>query len=396
MKEKTLKLQELFHSHFDEYAKTKKLPSHHYTAANKLMACRTAALGGHVQHCENGHTLGVWYNSCRHRSCAQCQFIQSERWLEKQKAMLLSTSHRHLVFTIPHEFHDLWRFNTEKMIDVLFGTVRETLMQLCEQEAHLGALPGFMCALHTWGRSLSLHPHIHCLITEGGIDATEQWRTPRRNSFLPARVVMMVFRGKFLARLREDLDNGKLRLPPDVERHRFNSLLNKLGRKKWNVRIMERYAHGTGVAMYLSRYVRGGPISERQLSRVNEENVMLRYAQHHDGRTRAAQLKIRATDFIDRYLMHVPPKGKPVVRCYGLYSSAKRAPLNAVRAQFHQGPVESPTLVSWQGLYQRVTGQSGPVCPECGALLHLGGSVSPQRYALIAPRPPPTHLAWAA
>lgn len=381
-------LQQLFQSHFFDYAQTKKLPKHHYTAANKIMTCRTAALGGHAQHCENGHTLGVWYNSCRHRSCTQCQFIQAERWLEKQKALLLDTSHRHIVFTIPHEFHGVWRFNTTGMIDVLFSAVRETLMQLCQQEAHLGALPGFMLALHTWGRSLSLHPHIHCLVTEGGVDEQGAWRTPRRNSFLPAKVVMIVFRGKFLASIRGALDEGKLCLPPDVERFRFNSLLNKLGRKKWNVRVMERYAHGGGVATYLSRYVRGGPISDQQVAQLKDHTIGFSFSQHHDGQTRPARLEIAPYDFIDRYLTHVPPKGKPVVRCYGLYAGGKRDQLNAVRAQFQQGPVQTPPPVAWKCLYQRVTGKAGPVCPECGAPVHMGAAVPPRVHAHAVHDPP--------
>ena len=207
-------------------------------------------MGGHVQRCEHGHIEGVWYNSCKYRLCPQCNGIQGERWLRSQKSRLLACWHRHVIFTIPHEFNDLWRYNTALMMDILFKSVRDTLMTLCVDTQHLGAEPGMLCALHTWGRSLSLHPHIHCLITEGGVSEQGGWKTPKRNCFLPARVVMHLFRGKFLASLRDALMRGELKLTPDMRANQFRSLLNKLGRKKWNVNVRERYEHGRGVTTY--------------------------------------------------------------------------------------------------------------------------------------------------
>jgi len=216
-------IQEIFEMGFAGFAKGRRLPLHWHKAARSFQQCRTAWLGGHVQVCDQGHVNGIWYNSCRRRACAKCSALARERWLEAQKARLVDCPHRHLIFTIPHQFHALWRGNTPAMMALLFQAVRATLVELTGDARYLGAMPGFLLALHTWGRSLSLHPHIHCLITEGGLDAEGHWKAPRRASFLPARVVMALFRGKFLAGVAGLLAEGA---------HVFNSKLKNsiLGR----------------------------------------------------------------------------------------------------------------------------------------------------------------------
>jgi hypothetical protein len=163
-----------------------------------------------------------------------------ERWLEFQKARLLAGPHRHLIFTLPHELNALWQWNGSVMGERLFQAVRTTLLELTGDARYLGALPGFLCALHTWGCSLALHPHVHCLITEGGLDAAGHWQAPRKGCFLPARVVMALFRGKYLAALEQAWEAGEWRLPAGETPQRLRNLLNKLGRKKWNVRVGER------------------------------------------------------------------------------------------------------------------------------------------------------------
>lgn len=258
-------LQHVLQHAYAGYAQTHKVPAHQRRAAEQLLRCRTAALGGHVQRCENGHIQGVWYNSCHHRSCPQCRGVPMEQWLAQQQARLLDCPHRHIVFTIPHELQPLWRSAQAVMTELLFASVRETVMTLCRDAQHIGAEPGFLCALHTWGRSLSLHPHIHCLISEGGGDEDHQFRAPRRRCFLPARVVMGLFRGKLLAKLRTLSPSSTLTLPTDWTPQQLITLCNKLGRKKWNVNVRERYEHGGGVVKYLARYVRGGPLKNSQL-----------------------------------------------------------------------------------------------------------------------------------
>ena len=173
------------------------------------MQCRSVALGGDVKKCPKGHGEGVWYNSCGHRSCPQCSHLRKERWLEKHKARLLACEHFHVIFAIAHEFDELWRLNTRLMNEVLIRSARDTLFELLADERHLGAQVGVMMALHTWGRTLSLHPHVHCLVTGGGITSSGKWQAVTNGYLLPVRVVRLIFRGKFLDGVGKALDGGR-------------------------------------------------------------------------------------------------------------------------------------------------------------------------------------------
>lgn len=275
-------LREIFQKHFDAYAAHRRLPTYVRRAAYWIARCRTAALGGDLRRCPEGHSERAFYNSCHQRICPQCQGLATERWLERQRARLLACAHHHLIFTIPHELNAPWCWNRAPMAKLLFGAVRETLMELLADPRCLGAQPAFLAALHTWGRSLSLHPHLHVLAADGGLSADGLWVKPRRGHFLPARVLMLLFRGKFLAALRRAAERHALRLPPDLTRARFTALLNRLGRKKCNVHIRARYAHGQGVAAYLARYLKGGPLKNSQLLSAAGERVRFRYWPHRD------------------------------------------------------------------------------------------------------------------
>ena len=258
-------VQQILQQGYTAFERSHQLPGYVRKAVWALLACRTAVLGGHVQGCPDGHVQRVWYNSCRHRLCPQCAWLQVERWLSRQKARLLACDHYHVIFTLPDELRGLWLANITVMTQLLFATVRETLCELLGDEKYLGAQPGIIAALHTWSQTLVFHPHLHCLVTGGGLTDEGQWRAVRNGFLLPARVVMAVFRGKLLAALRRGVAQGELTLPEGRSGQQLENLLNKLGRQKWNVHIRERYAHGAGVLTYVARYLRGGPISNTRL-----------------------------------------------------------------------------------------------------------------------------------
>ena len=186
-------LRGIFQEHFEAYAERHRLPAYVHRAAYWIARCRTAALGGHLRRCPEGHVERAFYNSCHQRICPQCQGLATERWLQRQRARLLNAAHHHLIFTIPHELNALWCWNRAPMAKLLFGAVRDTLMELLTDLRYLGARPAFLAALHTWGRSLSLHPHVHVLAADGGLDEHGAWVAPRRSHFLPARVLMLLF-----------------------------------------------------------------------------------------------------------------------------------------------------------------------------------------------------------
>jgi hypothetical protein len=314
-------LQMLFQDAFPAYEQAHLLPIHVRRAAQAIMHCRTAALGGHLQACPDGHMARIWYNSCRHRSCPQCAYLQTERWLALQRARLLACDHYHVIFTLPHDLNPLWLANVPVMATLLFQAVRATLLELLADPKYLGVQPGILAALHTWSQTLVLHPHLPCLVTGGGLTADGQWQAVRNGFLLPARVVMAVFRGKRLAAIRQALVREALTLPEAVSPQQMLNRLARLGhprKTKWNVRIMERYRHGAGVVMYLARYLRGGPIKNARLVAWDGDRVTFTCRPRHEeadgGGSSALRLTLSVADFLRRWLLQVPVPQTCVVR----------------------------------------------------------------------------------
>ena len=224
-------IQRILTQHLPDIIGAVGLPLYQLKALNQLKSCRTAALGGHAQYCEQGHLNGVWYNSCKHRACPQCGSLAREQWLKNIQSRLLNCPHHHIVFTIPSELNGLWRYNRSLLSGLLFQAVQHTLKDFSSDARYLSATPGFLSALHTWGRNLSLHPHLHVLISHGGINAEGQWVVPKKSQLFPQKPVMMVFRGKLLSKLKAVLKSKKLQCPPNETPHQLNTLFNRLGRK---------------------------------------------------------------------------------------------------------------------------------------------------------------------
>jgi hypothetical protein len=386
-----LTLQKILQWGYAAYERHHARPNHVRRAVWAILACRTARLGGHVQACPDGHIERAWYNSCRHRMCPQCTWLQSERWLLQQKARLLACEHYHVIFTMPDELRGLWLANSRPMTQLLFATVRETLCELLGDAKYLGAQAGIIAALHTWSQTLVFPPHLHCLVTGGGLTDDGQWRAVRHGFLLPVRVVMAVFRGKLLAALRQGVAQGQLRLPEGRSPQQLANLLHKLGRTKWNVHIRERYPHGAGVLTYLARYIRGGPLANRRLVACENGGVTFRYRVKGDesGGQQSDLMALPIEGFIRRYLRHVPEPGTRVVRGYGLYAPTKGEALAVCRAQVGQGPVAAPAVPDWQTACQDRGDDHPARCPVCGRRLVGRGVILPLRI------PPPSAMPWA-
>lgn len=355
-------IQRLFQNHFAHYRLTHGVSLRELRAAESIMACRTAKLGGHIESCPQGHVIRAHYNSCKHRSCTQCNSLPKERWLLGQKSRLLDCSHYHIIFTVPHEFVPLWLYNRSRFMNLLFQGAHEALAKLLSDPRHLGAQPGMLMSFHSWGRNLSLHPHVHCLITNGGLDEHGKWCQPRRSHFLPAKVVMLVFRGIMARLLHQALEQTQLALPPDTNCYHWHRLVKQTKAKAWNVNLRERYDHGTGVATYLARYVRGGPLRDSQLS-INNHRVHMQYVSHQTHRTENISFPVE--QFLQRFLQHVPDKGSQVVRGFGLYANGHTKQLNVAREVHEQAPVEKPDFLRWQTWLQQVTVEDHRHCPHC-------------------------------
>jgi len=355
-------LTQVLDAHLEPLLQNYRIPAYQLKALKAYRSCRTKRLGGHSQYCENGHLMGVWYNSCKRRGCPQCQGLSNERWLLSQKEKLLAATHHHWVFTLPHDLLPLWRYNRRLMQDILFQSVARTLAQLAQDRQYLAARPAFLLALHTWGRNLSLHPHIHCLIAHGGLNAGGDWQSPRKSCLFPAKVMMQLFRGKYLAALKA---SHELQLPPDMRPSQFRRLLNRLGRTDWVVHCCKPYRHGRGVARYLSRYVKTGPLKNRQLLGFDRDGVTFGYQSHRHTRRSKARFEWR--QFILRLCEHVPQHLKAMVRHYGLYHGGSQALLDAARKQLGQPLKKTTVSLTWQEYLQQYV--QAPMCAKCGASL---------------------------
>ncbi len=364
------------------------LPYFQVKAAVALRDCRTAALGGHAKWCPNGHVEGRWYNSCRHRACPQCCWTKIDEWLEKVRHRILPTEHRHITCTLPAELRILWRFNKRLIGDLLLKTVREVLFSLLEDPKFLGAKPGLILNLHTWRRDLLLHVHVHCLITHGGWTPDGCWKKPRWKTLVPTQLIAKKLNERLTKALKRLLKSGQLRLPEDMTRFDAEKLISKAQRKRWVVNRKHRYRHGEGVAAYLARYLRGGPIKNSRLLRLDEQTdeVTIRISRRNEPvKTR----KISVEDFIDRVLLHVPRPGYRVVRSCGLYHHHYAEQLEACRQQLGGGHVPAddeatPSATTTEDPDDESWVMREDYCRICGCLLET---------QTIPRGPPPPELA---
>lgn len=357
----------LVRRHFPGYARERRLPLHQHRAASLIARCGRSEMGGHLERCPCDQSERLVWHGCKHRLCPRCARKGNAEWLVKEGARLLPSPHHHLVFTLPHELLDDWRFNRALMTDALFRAAADTLTELLADPRYLGATPGLLLTLHTWSRSLALHPHLHALVTDGGL-ADGQWRTPRRSHFLPARVVRALFRGKLLALLRAHLDSGLLRLPPDRSIEGARSRFNRLGRVAWHVWLCQRYAHGEGVLRYLARYLRGGPLREAQLVTADDQRIVLRYQAHGAP---ATTLALAPHAWLARYLEHTPVTGQHALRRYGLYAPAAHVARERARPLVPVSPDHVPRRFA-------IPPRPMPLCPRCREPLRVVQRLVPQ------------------
>jgi hypothetical protein len=259
------------------------------------------------------------------------------QWLDGWQPQLLPTAHFQVIFTLPSELHELWRWNRQALTEVVFASVRETLLTLLGDPKWLGATPGMLATLHTWGRTLTLHPHVHCLISGGGLTVDGQWQQVRTGYLLPVAVVRALFRGKVLGAIEALWLSGRLQAPSHWPDDEVRQVLVAAARQQWNIRLAERYPHGRGVMKYLARYVRGGPIKDHRFIACDGQQVTFRYGNHRElddsGKPQQQELALSVTEFLHRWSAHVPLAGVHTVRAWGLYASTQRKKLEQCRSQ---------------------------------------------------------------
>jgi hypothetical protein len=328
----SVEVADIFHAAGPAYrvAHAGHLSLQHLKVMSAIEHCRTAALGGHVEACEDCGHWRIAYNSCRNRHCPKCQGAAARTWLAEREADLLPVGYFHVVFTLPAEVADIAFHNKATVYDLLFRAASETMMTIAADPRHLGARIGITAVLHTWGSALTHHPHVHMIVPGGGIAPDgKRWISSRPAFLLPVRVLGKLFRRLFLTRLIALYDAGKLAffggLTPLADRRAFLRHLSPVRNKRWVVYAKPPFSGPKAVLAYLSRYTHRVAISNQRLLGFDEAGVTFRYKDYRrDGADRQRVMTLAADEFIRRFLLHLLPPGFHRIRHYGLLSASAR------------------------------------------------------------------------
>jgi hypothetical protein len=444
------RLLEFLTQYYPEFEQTHPLPEHVRHAMQMVLYCQTSALGGHVERCPEGHVIRVFYNSCGHRFCPRCAGRQRRQWLRERRAKHLPVRHYHVVFTIPHMFNDLWRANFRLMGDILFHSATEALRALLADPKRLGAEPGLTATLETWDDRLFFHPHIHCLVTGGGLTPAGTWvDVPNPRCFVAVTPLMWEFRKRFcqalkaslnkefLAQAQEEEDkpeeddhvtHKKLTLPQGTTPRQWRNRINKVNRQDWAVFIAKPPEDGgpttEDIEDYLADDIAGGPLSairlhapQPDLDLTSAQLVYLKSAPMSESRLETTQEQegqitfrwgaynpdtgirerdqtdtLPAAKFLSRYLQHVPPSGYQTVRHYGLYTSAKHeAYERCCECLSDRTPASLPSD-SGDDAADTDTWMQQHTCPVCGTPLVVSSYLPSSVTGRILPRVPLGHV----
>jgi hypothetical protein len=338
-----------------------------------IEACRTSLLGGHKDECDTCGHLRISYNSCRNRHCPKCQFLRKEKWIEARTEDLLPIRYFHVVFTIPAELNPLVFSNQKVAYNLLFRSVSETLLTLSHDPKHLGAQIGFIGILHTWGQNLMDHPHVHCIVTGGGLSSEgSRWVSCRKNFFIHVKVLSALFKPKFLSYLKDSFQSGNLIFPgsigslkdPDV----FKGFIRQLKQKKWVVYCKPPFNGVEGVLQYLSRYTHRIAISNHRILKLECGKVSFLWRDYADG-DKEKIMTLNTHEFIRRFLLHVLPDRFVKIRHYGLLANRKRKD-NIALCRKYLGNCKTETKdkdlpLTWQKHLLKVSGVDVTKCPVC-------------------------------
>lgn len=368
-----LEVAEIFRQHGPAYRESHRLSRNELRVMRAIEVCRTAALGGHKDQCDHCGHVEISYNSCRNRHCPKCQTLRKEKWIEARREDLLPIEYFHVVFTLPVELNHLALLNQRVLYDLLFRSASETLTQLAQDPKHLGATVGVIGILHTWGQNLMAHPHIHCIVTGGGLSSDKgRWVSARKGFFIPVRVISALFKGKFLDLLKRCFQSDALvfsdrihHLKPSKDFERFRS---QLYHKKWVVYCKPPFDGAQGVLQYLGRYTHRVAISNHRILSNRGGYVSFLWQDYADH-NRQKNMTLKAAEFIRRFLLHVLPSRYVRIRHFGLLANRKRKD-NIARCRKLLGDVQTAIQPNtrketWQEQLFRICGIDVTLCPVC-------------------------------
>ena len=393
-----MEVAEIFRAHGEVYRQTHALSPEQRATMRAIEACRTQVLGGHVDVCDACAFARPAYNSCRNRHCPKCQALTQAAWIEKRMERILPTHYFHVVFTLPHQLLPLALRNRKAIFDLLFAAAARTLLELGKDEKRLAAQLGVTAVLHTWTRDLRFHPHVHCIVTGGGLAPNgERWISSRQKYLFPVRVLSGLFRGKFLDGLAYAYERGALNLGGAcaelADPETFGRLKDILYRKDWVVYAKRPFAGPEQVFRYLGRYTHRVGISNHRLVSFDEHGVCF-------GTKGGKHAIVPPEEFIRRFLLHVLPSGYVKIRHFGLLAGsnvntkladARRilgAASNTGDASPSTATSTATSTVTWEERLRSITGVDVEICPHCGGcMIHRPLSERPPCFASSSSSP---------
>jgi hypothetical protein len=384
-KPQTVELGDIFRKYGDAYRASRTVPAHHLAVMQAIEGCRTKELGGCLQVCDTCGVEVPAYRSCRNRHCPKCGWLAQQKWLAARISDVLPVGYFHVVLTVPDLLNLLFQYNQRLMYDMLFKAGSETLLELGDDPAHLGALTGVLAFLHTWGQNLLDHPHLHCIVPCGGLSTDEvEWVYPRKSNkkkkfFVHVNVISDLFKKKFMAYLVAAYEREQLQFGGEIahlaDAGEFLRLKRELYKKKWVTYCKAPFAGAESVLEYLSRYSHRVAISNHRLVKIEtcpeqgrrDDRVYFKWKNYQKG-NRYEETSLEVFEFIRRFLLHVLPKGYFRIRYYGLFASANRQKFRISQEILGCLPEprndEAPKK-TWQDWVEELTGIKPGICPYC-------------------------------
>lgn len=364
-KKQNIELSDIFRSHQEVFLQKQKLCAEQRKAFKAIMQCRTSALGGHIDRCNNcGYTKQA-YNSCRNRHCPKCQFVKKAQWIDKLAGNLPPVKHFHVVFTIPACLHKLFYINQKMAYSLLFKAAGNALMQCAKNPKFLGAQVGAVAILHTWGQTLTYHPHIHMIVPAGGLsDDNMEWIPTDKKFFLPVKVLSAVFRGILCKFIDKAIIEGDIKLPIDIVD--FKAIKEKCYKTNWVVYCEKPFSCSDSLINYLGNYMHRVAISNNRIIKHQDDKVAFSIKDYKSDGIRK-NIKLDAEEFIRRFLQHVLPSGFFKIRYFGFMSLSNMQSKLAKCFELIEKVSFIPVLQGLSALevWRNITGQDPLCCPKC-------------------------------
>ena len=341
---------------------------------DRIISCRTAALGGHVDACPDCDYQKNAYNSCRNRHCPKCQTMTKERWLDNRVSELLPATYYHLVFTIPHDLNPVILCNMRPLLDLLFSAVNQTIRQFAaDPQWRLQGRPGFIAVLHTWNQTLLDHFHLHCLVPGGVLSEDKtRWTPSKKNYLFRTRSLVKAFKGIYIKGLKQQYQDGYLKFPGKTVKlgtsSGFKRLVKTIWKKKWSGYAKSPCSGPEKVLEYLGRYTHRVAISNYRIKSFENGKVVFTWKDRAQN-SAVKEMTLGSVEFIRRFLLHVLPKGFKKIRHFGFLSPRyKTGNIELIRtlADDEYKAPDRPASEPVEKMMQRLTGINIKACPKCG------------------------------